>query len=685
MFRRIVPLLLSLLLIVPAAVARQTALGGTSIAKLLAKAKADNSVAVFIELRTPDAFQPEGKLDKAGVARQRAQIHEAQSRVLANHKRLKVTPPARYESIPFMAVAVDEALINELAEDDDVAGIEIQAVMQPTLENSVPQINAPALWNQGYTGTGWSVVVLDTGIDHNHTFINGSIVAEGCFSNGTPMTDFFSACRNGVTVDTSSGAAVMIRDDFEAVRVKHGTITAGVAVGAYNGTRSGVAKTASLIPVQIFTQKYSDPGHTLVSGVFLEGDLVAALQWVHNTARIGRKIAAINMSIANADEFYDNKTTCGNAHSAFKTVAGQLAGDNIALFAGAGNEKRWPGVDFPACSPDVIAVGAVSKDANEIVWVDSTYPDIFASNVGNIMGLWAPGCGYNNAPGITSSVPGGGFEAYCGTSLASPHAAGGFALLRNKWSSTNATTDSQYFTRLLAAVQNTGKYITHTPSGITKHRLDLDRADKYMIDSSTNGPTAPSNVDARATSATTVHLTWTASTDDNGIDHYEVQRRATISGTWAIPSDAAHFVTSTSFDDTGLTANTTYQYQVVAVDWGGHTSAVSNLDIATTVVFTDPAITANVSLIRALHVTELRTAINAVRASANLGAYTFTHPTLTANATAITAIDYAELRDALAPARSAIGLPAVTYGHATPASGGKIYATDLTDVRGGVQ
>ncbi|HWN09733.1 MAG TPA: fibronectin type III domain-containing protein [Pyrinomonadaceae bacterium] len=78
-------------------------------------------------------------------------------------------------------------------------------------------------------------------------------------------------------------------------------------------------------------------------------------------------------------------------------------------------------------------------------------------------------------------------------------------------------------------------------------------------------PTTPSNVDAVATSGTTATVTWTASTDNNGVFNYRILRNGSEVGT----------STGLSFNDTGLTPATTYTYRVVAADGTGNVSEQS--------------------------------------------------------------------------------------------------------------
>ncbi|HUQ10176.1 MAG TPA: PQQ-dependent sugar dehydrogenase [Steroidobacteraceae bacterium] len=74
----------------------------------------------------------------------------------------------------------------------------------------------------------------------------------------------------------------------------------------------------------------------------------------------------------------------------------------------------------------------------------------------------------------------------------------------------------------------------------------------------TAAPSVPTGVTAAAQSATSVLVSWTASTDGTGIAEYRVFRDA-----GAVPVGTT---TSTSFTDTGLTPATAYSYTVVAVD-----------------------------------------------------------------------------------------------------------------------
>ncbi|MBO3744458.1 cellulase family glycosylhydrolase [Streptosporangiaceae bacterium NEAU-GS5] len=95
----------------------------------------------------------------------------------------------------------------------------------------------------------------------------------------------------------------------------------------------------------------------------------------------------------------------------------------------------------------------------------------------------------------------------------------------------------------------------------------------------TTAPTTPTGLTASGTTATGTTLSWTASTDNVAVTGYDILRAPGASGGTFAQVGAS---TTTSFTNTGLTASTTYRYQVRARDAAGNTSAVSNTASVTT-------------------------------------------------------------------------------------------------------
>jgi photosystem II stability/assembly factor-like uncharacterized protein len=187
---------------------------------------------------------------------------------------------------------------------------------------------------------------------------------------------------------------------------------------------------------------------------------------------------------------------------------------------------------------------------------------------------------------------------------------------------------------------------------------------------------APANLVAGASSTTTAGLTWSSVVN---ADHYEVARSSNNGAyaTIATPSGA-------TFGDSGLTAGTAYLYKVRAIGPSGETSPYSNVDVATTIVFTDDPLQAGVTVVKAVHVNEVRTAINAMRAAAGQGAYSFA-ATITGGTTVISASHLLELRTVLDAVRLTLAQGALSYSHTITAGTTAVSAVDITEIRNGVK
>ena len=167
-------------------------------------------------------------------------------------------------------------------------------------------------------------------------------------------------------------------------------------------------------------------------------------------------------------------------------------------------------------------------------------------------------------------------------------------------------------------------------------------------------------------------LSWAAVSGATG---YEVWR-SSLNGQFSLVQTVA----VTSVNDTGLVADTTYLYKVRTTSGSGFSSP----DAATTSIFTDASLAG--TTIKAAHFTELRAAVNAMRAAAGLPAGTFTDPTLTARSTKVMRAHIVELRSALDAARALVGLPAITYTDAAiTARVTPVKAVHVTQLRAGTQ
>ena len=203
-----------------------------------------------------------------------------------------------------------------------------------------------------------------------------------------------------------------------------------------------------------------------------------------------------------------------------------------------------------------------------------------------------------------------------------------------------------------------GEFFSRLPSAIARISLGIN-------------PPAPSDLVATAASTTSIAITWTAV---SGATSYRLFRRSAGGTFTQIAAPAAPAYTDT------VPAATAHLYRVRAVNATG-LSADSNTDLATTILLTDPTLVVRATTVKRAHLTELRTAVNAIRSLAGLDAYPFTDAT----PTLIRRSHIAELRTALDQARAALALSALGYTDAALPIGTPIRAAHVTELRSGVR
>jgi hypothetical protein len=190
-----------------------------------------------------------------------------------------------------------------------------------------------------------------------------------------------------------------------------------------------------------------------------------------------------------------------------------------------------------------------------------------------------------------------------------------------------------------------------------------------------SAPPAPANLGASATSPTTVTLTWSPAV---GATQYEIERAAAGTGFQPLAT-----VQNSSYVDGSVSPSTAYLYRVRATNGGG-TSPYGNTDLATTVIFADDPVTAGTTVVRAVHVSQLRTAVEAVVALAGLAQQPWSDGSLTAGSTPIRKVHVEELRSSLTSARNALALPALAFTDPVLTTATPVRSQHVQELRDGV-
>lgn len=207
--------------------------------------------------------------------------------------------------------------------------------------------------------------------------------------------------------------------------------------------------------------------------------------------------------------------------------------------------------------------------------------------------------------------------------------------------------------------QNIAEYSGSDGSAI--ERENIYRSGQLLAVAEIGTATAPSELTA-SSSSSNVTLNWSVGADAT---NYRVERKGAGGAYGSIGTTS-----STTLVDSGAGSTSAYLYRVCTANGSGVCmSGFSNVALGARLNFTtDPTITtivddpsgATVTSVKAAHITELRTAVNAVRSLAGLGNATWTHASIAAGNT-IYKEDVSDLRTKLNDALTVLGVRTVTY------------------------
>ncbi len=516
----------STLFVVPAWAGERIFLGNTQVGALATSADSGvvqrlnllrqqaaigGTVRVIVGVRA--AFAPEGRMAAAEVLQQRSEITAAHLAVLDQVPSLRVDQQRikRFESVPFMAMQVTPAELEALAALPQVTSIDEDRIAKAHLAQSVPLVGGVAAWASGYTGAGVKVAILDTGVDKTHPFLAGKVVSEACYSTNDGPSGASTICPGGVTSSTAAGSALPYSSGVCPVgECDHGTHVAGTAAGNGAGLPgvgfSGVAKDASVIAIQVFSRFTPTAcGSASPCAMSFESDQILGLERV--LALSGSySIAAVNMSLGGGN--YSSQSVCDAANPGTKAAIDNLRAANIATVISSGNAGYSASISAPACISSAISVGAtwdVAGSSNTCngnsLGTSSVNAVACYSNSVPFLNLLAPGSL------ITSSIPGGGYAGWHGTSMAAPHVAGAWALLKQKSPGITVGT-------ALAALTSTGLSVTDPRNAVVKPRIRVDAA-LSTIGATVTVPDAPTGLVA-APGNGSASISFTAPAFDGG-------------------------------------------------------------------------------------------------------------------------------------------------------------------------
>jgi len=312
------------------------------------------------------------------------------------------------------AVSLTDAQREDLAADPRVLAIvpdrPIHAADDPYQVNpgevqpGVARVGAPNNVDRGQAKLDVDIAILDTGIqpDNPELDVVGGYDCTGSTSDPSAQSSW---------ADPPNG-------------IGHGTHVAGIAAAIENGRGvAGVAQGARLWSIKVL----DGTGNGYWSSVICGLDHVAQMNDPDGTTPT---IEVVNMSLAGPGS---DDGDCGHSNDdLLHQAVCNLADAGVTMVAAAGNESRDASGDIPAAYDEVITVSAMAEGHGQPTppgapsttcgWSDANDAYATFSNYGPDVDLIAPGeC-------VWSTAPASKLRMMSGTSMATPHVAGGAAL-----------------------------------------------------------------------------------------------------------------------------------------------------------------------------------------------------------------------------------------------------------------
>jgi len=324
----------------------------------------------------------------------------------------------------------------------NTASVELIPERHIFLQTSVPLINATTNWNVQYSGTnltgiGETICIIDTGVNYSHADLGG------CYGDNNAS----SSCK------VIGGWDYVNSDDDPMDDNGHGTHISGIV--AANGSIKGVAPSARIIMIKACN----------AAGSCSSDDVKAGIDWCVNNASTFN-ISVISMSLGADCDLYpeDCYSTYCNEEFEASSINAAVA-KNISVVIATGNDGNLTHISSPSCVQNATSVGSIRKN-------DAT----FDYNRNSITKFIAPGYSINSTYLLSA---GGNYASGSGTSMATPHVAGAFALLNQlikKQDNRNATVSE-----IENVLNLTAKKINDTGgSNLIYSRIDVYNASIFL-------------------------------------------------------------------------------------------------------------------------------------------------------------------------------------------------------------
>lgn len=299
-----------------------------------------------------------------------------------------------------IVIEIDENNLDSLKELKCLKTVFQNTHITMQMDTARKTVNANIVQENGYTGKGIGIAILDTGISPNNDFLypqNRILAFKDLINNKAKPYD-----DNG-----------------------HGTHVAGIAGGSginSNGKYRGIAPDCNFIGVKVLNNE----------GKGNASDVLAGLQWVmDNKEKYNIKVANLSIGTSNT-----------SSNDPLVKAVENMWDRGVIITIAAGNDgPKKHTISSPAISRKVITIGASDDNITANVWGNNLInfsgrgptlecivkPDILAPGV-NIIS-----CLSNSVSKQSNEIVDKNYFSLSGTSMSTPIVSGAIALLLEKY------------------------------------------------------------------------------------------------------------------------------------------------------------------------------------------------------------------------------------------------------------
>jgi len=288
----------------------------------------------------------------------------------------------------------------ELLNVPGVSAVHPNKLVRATLMDSIGLIRADNAWDAGFTGTGTTIAVIDTGVDYTHPDLGG------CLGPGCKVVGGYDFINNDENPMDDHG---------------HGTHCAATAAG--KGVLDGVAPDAKIYAYKVLSSSGSGSFETVIGGIERAVD-------PNNDGDFSDHVDVMSLSLGGG----------GNPDDPPSQAIDNAVKNGVVAVVAAGNSYNTFRIGTPGCARKALTVGAACKpfqignhsrctdgaiarfSSKGPTSIGEAKPDVAAPGVMICAAQWEDAWSdYECVDDMHTAIS--------GTSMATPHVAGAAALL----------------------------------------------------------------------------------------------------------------------------------------------------------------------------------------------------------------------------------------------------------------